>query len=53
VEDINLGDEHQDNLAFDVDGNMDDEDPEALESDEDERVLEEELGVDTDGKFSS
>ena len=51
VEDINLGEERRDDLAFDVDGNVD-EDPEALESD-DERTLDDELGIDSDGKLNS
>jgi hypothetical protein len=53
-EDLDLGNFDQDGLAFDVDENMDQEDIEALDSD-DEQNLDEELGLgeDSDGtRFS-
>lgn len=48
VEEIELGNAIEDDLAFDVDGTMDqEEDPEGLESDEDDE-LDEELGIEED-----
>ncbi|KAF8967048.1 P-loop containing nucleoside triphosphate hydrolase protein [Flammula alnicola] len=48
AEEMDLGNAAEDGLAFDVDENMDDEeDPEGLESDEDDK-LDEELGLDAE-----
>jgi hypothetical protein len=47
-EDIDLGNTQGADLAFDVDGDLADEDPEALDSDDDRRV-DEELGIEADG----
>ena len=47
VEDIDLGNAIEDDLAFDVDGANQEEDPEGLESDEDD-TLDEELGIEED-----
>lgn len=48
VEDIDLGNAFEDDLALDVDENMDpEEDPEALESDDDD-ALDKELGIEED-----
>ncbi|KAJ7175857.1 P-loop containing nucleoside triphosphate hydrolase protein [Mycena filopes] len=57
AEDLELGNQQVDDLAFDVDADMVDEDPEALDSDEDteEHQLDAELGLDsndTDSQFS-
>jgi ATP-dependent RNA helicase DHX37/DHR1 len=57
AEDLDLGDQQADDLAFDVDADMDHEDPDALDSDEDteEHQLDKELGFDSDdvdGEFS-
>lgn len=56
AEDLDLGDLQAGDLALDVDADMADEDPEALDSDEDteEHQLDKELGLDSsdaDGKF--
>ncbi|KAJ7109727.1 P-loop containing nucleoside triphosphate hydrolase protein [Mycena crocata] len=50
AEDLELGNQHTDDLALDVDADIADEDPEALDSDEDteEQHLDKELGLDTD-----
>ncbi|KAJ7095872.1 P-loop containing nucleoside triphosphate hydrolase protein [Mycena belliarum] len=49
AEDLDLGNQQADDLAFDVDANMVDDDPEALDSDEDteEQQLDKELGLDS------
>ena len=47
AEDIDLGDFAQGRLALDVDGDNVDDDPEALDS-EDEKRLDEVLGIDVD-----
>ncbi|KAJ7573380.1 P-loop containing nucleoside triphosphate hydrolase protein [Mycena floridula] len=44
VEDIELGNDQE--LAFDVDASMEDEDPEALDTDDEDDALEEALGID-------
>lgn len=51
AEDLDLGEQQADDLAFDVDADMADEDPDALDSDEDteEHQLDKELGLDSDG----
>ncbi|KAJ7250874.1 P-loop containing nucleoside triphosphate hydrolase protein [Mycena haematopus] len=50
AEDLDLGDQHAGDLALDVDADMADEDPEALDSDEDtaENQLDKELGLQSD-----
>ncbi|GLB38537.1 putative helicase associated domain (HA2) Add an annotation [Lyophyllum shimeji] len=48
AEDLDLGDDSPRDLAFDVDEGMDDEDPDALDSDGEEG-LNEELGLEDDG----
>lgn len=53
AEDVDLGDARPDDLAFDVDEDMDEQDADALDSD-DEQELNEELGLDPDeigGRF--
>ncbi len=53
VEDIDLGNNAlEDDLAFDVDGANQEEDPEGLESDEDDE-LDEELGIEEDADSES
>ena len=49
---MNLGHDHPDDLAFDVDENTDEEDQAALDSD-DEQALDEELGIDSNGESNS
>ncbi|KAJ7600578.1 P-loop containing nucleoside triphosphate hydrolase protein [Mycena floridula] len=44
VEDIELGNDQE--LAFDVDASMEEEDPEALDTDDEDDALEEALGID-------
>lgn len=48
AEDVDLGEGHLDDLAFDVDENMDEDDPEALNSDA-EQNLDDELGLESEG----
>ncbi|KAJ6619426.1 P-loop containing nucleoside triphosphate hydrolase protein [Mycena sp. CBHHK59/15] len=51
AEDLELGNQRPDDLAFDVDVDMVDEDPEALDSDDDdveEQALDKELGLDSE-----
>ncbi|KAJ6559196.1 P-loop containing nucleoside triphosphate hydrolase protein [Mycena vulgaris] len=51
AEDIDLGNQQADDLAFDVDADMADDDPDALDSDDEdteEQQLDKELGLDSD-----
>ncbi|KAJ7780656.1 P-loop containing nucleoside triphosphate hydrolase protein [Mycena maculata] len=50
AEDLELGNQQVDDLAFDVDADMADDDPDALDSDDDteEHQLDKELGLDSD-----
>jgi hypothetical protein len=57
-EDLDLGNQQPDDLALDVDADMADDDPDALDSDDDteEQALDKELGLDSDdadGRFLS